>query len=304
MSTYERLTPKAVFSLVVPQAWISSILPVLTGAMLSIHYGTSFSPTLFYMLLATAILMQAAANCSNNYCDFRNKTDQLENCDSPEQSILVKHKFRQRDIILLIIGILIFALGMGIWLVLMRGIALLIIGLIGGVTLVLYSAGPFPICRTPLGELVSGLVMGGLIPLAVYTGMNGTMDFHVLLLAIPSILTVSLMMMTNNLCDMEKDRTAGRRTLPIVIGKYAARAVYRMLITISFASVYVLVILHFSDGAFLLGFFTVHVIPVFLRLWHMPDILQPRHVCMGSMLKFNLLINFYYIAMIGLDALL
>lgn len=304
MNTCERLTTKTIFGLLSPQAWTSSILPVLTGTILSVHDGAFFSPILFYMLLATAILMQSAANSINNYCDFRNKTDLPENCDDPEQSILVFHKFRQGDIIAVIAVILVLAAAMGLWLVLMRGITLLLIGFVGGIVLFFYSAGPFPIYRTPLGELVSGFVMGGLIPMAVYIGMSGVTDFCVMLLSVPSILTVALMMMTNNLCDMEKDQAAGRRTLPIVIGERSAKIAYRWLVSLSCAAVFVIVVLRFPAGAFLLVLFAIQIAPPFLRLWRIPDLRQSRRECMDNMVGFNLSLNLCYIAIIGIDALL
>ena len=42
-----------------------------------------------------------------------------------------------------------------------------------------------------------------------------------LLWAVPTVLGVGLIMLTNNTCDVEKDVEAGRRTLPVLLGPRA-----------------------------------------------------------------------------------
>lgn len=70
--------------------------------------------------------------------------------------------------------------------------------------MVVYSAGKTPVSYLPIGEAVSGGVMGGLIPLACYQALTGDLNWLMLLWAVPEIIGVGLIMMTNNTCDMRK----------------------------------------------------------------------------------------------------
>ena len=112
------------------------------------------------------------------------------------------------------------------------GFVPLVIALMGALFVVLYSAGKSPISYLPLGEVVSGVVMGGLIPLAVYLVLTGELDFTILLLSIPTILGVGLIMFTNNTCDIERDIPSGRKTLSVVLGRTNSRALYRLLVIV------------------------------------------------------------------------
>ncbi len=71
--------------------------------------------------------------------------------------------------------------------------------------------------------------MGGLIPLGVSGCADGPADFWILLWSLPLVLGISLIMMTNNGCDVEKDLRAGRHTLPSLLGRKRARLLYRCL---------------------------------------------------------------------------
>lgn len=91
-----------------------------------------------------------------------------------------------------------------------------VIGLIGGVVILLYSGGPIPVSYLPIGEIVSGVVMGGLIPLGIAGCADGKIHWQILFYSLPMILGIALIMMSNNGSDIEKDRKAGRRTSPHV----------------------------------------------------------------------------------------
>ena len=101
------------------------------------------------------------------------------------------------------------------------------IGLVGGLVVLAYSGGKTPLSYLPVGELVSGGVMGGLIPLGVAAAVHGIVDGLALILAIPFIIGIGLVMMTNNISDIEKDRQARRKTLPVVVGRPKAVRLYR-----------------------------------------------------------------------------
>ncbi len=106
---------------------------------------------------------------------------------------------------------------------------------------VFYTYGPIPISRQPLGELFSGFFYGFMIPFILLyintpagtflnydltmTGLSLNLffiPFLVLLIfsVIPFAVTANIML-ANNICDLEKDVTVKRFTLPYYIGRSA-----------------------------------------------------------------------------------
>ena len=126
---------------------------------------------------------------------------------------------------------------------------------------VCYTWGPVPISRLPLGELLSGLFYGLLIPfLMLYINLpQGTLlsfeisiralEIHIqfmtvlamLLFAVTPACATANIMLANNLCDVEKDRTIGRFTLAHYIGKYGT-ALFAGLYYAAYAAFTVLII--------------------------------------------------------------
>ncbi|WP_415067500.1 UbiA family prenyltransferase [Lacrimispora sp.] len=159
----------------------------------------------------------------------------------------------------------------------------LVVLLLGGVCFlcgVFYTWGPIPISRLPLGEIFSGLFYGLFIPfLMLYMNMPaGTFlalatDWHVvrldlnlgfmiflLLFSAGPICATANIMLANNICDVEKDITVGRYTLPYYLGKKAL-SVFAGLYYITYLTWAALVALGFLSPVCLLALFTI--IPVY-----------------------------------------
>jgi 1,4-dihydroxy-2-naphthoate octaprenyltransferase len=105
-----------------------------------------------------------------------------------------------------------------------------VVGIIGGLTVLAYSVSPVSVASLPLGELVSGFVMGGLIPLGTAAVADGTFHWEILPECLPLIIGIALIMLSNNGSDIEKDRAAGRTTLPVVLGRPRSLVLYRTLL--------------------------------------------------------------------------
>ena len=165
------------------------------------------------------------------------------------------------------IGLLVAAIALGLYIIAVAGFIPLVIALIGALIVVLYSGGKTPISYLPIGEIVSGGVMGGLMPLACYQVLSGTFSWMMLVWSIPTIIGVGLIMMTNNTCDIEKDLEASRRTLPVLLGRKRARVLYHGLL-VAWASTIVLIIgLWFPRGLIIMPFMLLACYPLMMGLW-------------------------------------
>lgn len=229
LNGYDRLTARQAVQLANPRSWVASVLPALFAAIYCALDGFDVHPGRAAALTALCALMQSSVNTLNDYFDFIKGTDTRDDCLEESDAILIYQNVDPRQVLALGLGYLAAAGVIGIWVVGTRGMAPLFVGAVGAVVVLAYSGGPVPISYLPVGELVSGGVMGCLIPLGAAAGITGTFQWKILLFSLPFFLGIALIMMTNNASDIEKDNKAGRKTLPVLLGRERTRFVYRGL---------------------------------------------------------------------------
>ena len=205
-------TPGAIF--------LSAIAPAVFGFILALETGEPISVPLLITLLLIPTLFNASINLINDYFDYVRGNDTHENIFGETDSPLAFNQVKNPKPVFWI-GLLCLLLGglLGIYVIYKAGYVPLIIGIIGAIAVLTYSGGKFSVSHLPIGEPVAGFVMGGLIPLGVFTSLTGILDWTVLIKSIPMMLIVSQFMLVNNTCDIERDKIVGRRTLPIVLGR-------------------------------------------------------------------------------------
>lgn len=229
-NTYRPMTPKHALQLAAPHTWAASVCPALFGLLYCGLRGLPLGPFRSAALFAACVLMQSAVNTLNDYFDFVKGTDSADDHVEVSDATLVYAGIAPKSALWLGLGYLGTAAVLGIACCIGSGIAPLLVGLFGGAMIVFYSAGPCPVSYLPVGELVSGFTMGGLIPLGIAACGSGRLMPEVLLYSLPFIVSIGLIMMSNNGCDIEKDQTAGRRTLPVLLGRKKTLTAYRTLI--------------------------------------------------------------------------
>lgn len=284
-----KLTVRMAVGLAAPHTFAASVCPALFGLLYCVYRRFPVRIHEAVMLLMACVLMQASVNTLNDYMDFVSGADTEEDHVEKSDSILVYSDLAPHRALALGCGFLAVALLIGSYFVFRRGPAPLIIGVIGAVVVVLYSAGPLPFSHLPVGELVSGITMGALIPLGITAAVTGQIHLEVLPYCIPFVLGIGLIMMTNNTCDIEKDLKAGRRTLPDTIGRQRAVLLYRTLVLIWMASIFLFALtLHPLAGICAAIMLIPGYMFAFRYLMHSPVIPQTRIAQMKGILKANL----------------
>lgn len=234
------LTPKLALRLAAPHTWIASVYPAVFGELYCLLKGYPLTGTLAVTLFCACVLMQSAVNTFNDYFDFVKGTDTAGDNVEVSDAVLVYEDVKPKQALYLGVGFLLAAGLLALPAILSQGLAPLIIGLIGALAVWTYSGGILPVSYLPVGELVSGFVMGGLIPMGIAAAVTGRFEFSVLPAALPFIFSIGLIMMTNNSCDIEKDQKARRWTLPARLGRKKARSLYRLAVGIWLALVVIL----------------------------------------------------------------
>lgn len=297
-SDFGRLTPLMALQLAAPHTWPAAILPALIALCCAVAQGCRISATMAVVLLAICILMQSAVNTFNDYFDYVNGSDSADDNVDPTDAVLVYNNVDPRSAKRLAIGFLVAAFALGAYVIACAGWIPLAIGIVGALVVVLYSAGKTPISYLPIGELASGFVMGGLIPLACYQALSGTFDPLMLLWALPAIIGVGLIMLTNNTCDVEKDIEAGRKTLPVILGRDSARRLYHALVWLWLAAIAVLVGVWFTAGLIVLVFMLAACIPLLKALLSNPLAPASRIGAMAQVCSVNIALGAFYAAAI------
>jgi len=228
-----------------------SLLAFMTGAAYCAFRYSYIDIKNAAIFLIAMLLFDMATTAINNFIDKR---------DSGK----VPH-FSAGISLFMIIIMIAASMALGIYLTVQCGIFVLLVGTLCFAAGILYTFGPAPISRTPYGEIISGTVMGGLIPaLVIYIGApNGeflyfqadlsTIAFYMgmremalfVIVTLPLMLTIAGIMLANNICDVEKDIAIKRYTLPYYIGNKKA---VRLFSGIYYAS-YAFIILAAAIGA-------------------------------------------------------
>lgn len=237
----------------------ASVIPFTLGILYAAYnYGSlDIKNSLIFFLSMISIDM--ATTAINNYMDYK-KSTYREGFNFKIHNVISREGLSLNKVKSIIVLLLLFGAGMGLYLVTLTDYIVLLIGALGFAIGVSYSFGPIPISRTPLGEIFSGILMGGAIFfVAVYIN---TMEaqlisisfifsrmivnlmivdiIKILLASLPLIIMISNIMLANNLCDMESDIQNSRFTLPIYIGKKRGLILY----SVGYLLVYLFVLLN------------------------------------------------------------
>lgn len=299
-----RICPIMALRLAAPHTWAASVLPVFLGAALSLARGCQLNLPLFWCMLAVCVLMQSAVNTINDYSDYIKGTDTIENSPDATDAVLVYEKPEPKHVLLLGFIYLAAAACFGIPVVIYAGVIPLIIGILGGLMVLAYSLGKKPLSYLPLGELVSGFVMGALIPLAVYCVFTGRFELQILLFSIPAVLGIGLIMMTNNSCDTTRDNDSGRKTLPVLVGEKCASFIYRALLIAWAVAPEILLLASYSRGAFLYPGIVLLGLPKLIRQLQLKLSPESRIQAMDGISSLNIILGLAYICalLLGITA--
>lgn len=293
-SSYEPFRLHHAIQLAAPHTWCASIMPVLFSVAFSYHSSGSISPLLVSILLVICILMQSSVNAFNDYFDFVRGLDTDQDQLEADDSTLVNDRIDPKCALIFAIALLAVAFAFGVAIIIQCGLIPLWIALAGALIIVLYSGGPYPLSSLPAGELVSGFVMGGLIPLASVFVLTGSLDIFVLLLAMPYVVGIALIMLTNNTCDREKDEPAGRRTFAVLVGREHAVSTYHGALAAWTGIICAYVLIWFQEASIMLPFMILAVIPMLKGMLKNPLTQSSRVNAMAQIVSLNVALGTFY----------
>jgi 1,4-dihydroxy-2-naphthoate octaprenyltransferase len=129
------------------------------------------------------------------------------------------------------------ATGIGLYLVLVTGWALLLCCAASLLIAYSYSAGPLPLGNLGLGQPLVFVFMGLLMVLATYYVQTVTLTGQALLAALPVACLVTAILVVNDLRDIEEDRQMGKITPVSLFGAKFGLGTFVLLVAGAYLSI-------------------------------------------------------------------
>lgn len=266
---------KSFLELVEIRTKVASMIPYIMGTLYALYRFDTFYPLHAVLMLVSLLSFDMATTAINNYYDFK-KAMKTHGYGYETHNPIVSRGLKERTVVLTICILLGLAAAGGLLLVANTGLMVFLLGGLSFLIGILYSFGPIPISRMPLGELFSGLFMGFVIIFVsayihagsslvalTFEGAWVRLDvqlaevIYLFLFSVPAICGISNIMLANNICDVEDDMENKRYTLPVYIGTGPALLLFRWLYYVSYLDLVVLI---------WLGVHPLLVLPVLLTL--------------------------------------
>jgi 1,4-dihydroxy-2-naphthoate octaprenyltransferase len=222
-----------------PATLPAALGPVLVGLGVGTAEG-SLQLGVAAACLAVALLLQVAANLSNDLFDHRSGADSADRLGPPRAA--ASGLLSERELAIGTVVVLVLAACFGLILVAVGGAILLVLGVLAIIAAVAYTGGPFPYGYRGLGE-VAVFSFFGVVAVAgtayLQTGSWTALGFAA---AVPVGLLVTAILVVNNLRDIGPDTRANKRTLAVTFGARFAQREYLVMLSVAYAVPMILVV--------------------------------------------------------------
>lgn len=242
------------------KAWLSAArLRTLPLALSSIGMASFlaadagyFSWSIFLLCITTTVFLQVLSNLANDYGDSVHGADSIER-EGPSrmvQSGAISQKNMRKAIALFVVlsiisgvALLFIAFGLN----LQAFLLFFTIGILAIIAAIAYTAGKKPYGYAGLGDL-SVFIFFGLV------GVMGTYYLYTkeysLILILPAIscgMFATAVLNLNNIRDIHSDKLAGKKSVPVRIGRDNAVMYHYILLITGFVSAVAFVFLYFKS---------------------------------------------------------
>ncbi|MDR3575182.1 MAG: 1,4-dihydroxy-2-naphthoate polyprenyltransferase [Anaerolineaceae bacterium] len=229
-----------------PRTLPAAIAPVLVGWGIVIDIKPSnFKIPTALVILFCSLLIQIATNLVNDVVDYEKGID-TQDRQGPtrvtQSGLLTPAQVRAG--VAVTFGL---AAAAGVYLFFIAGWPVLVIGAASILAGISYSTGPFPLAHNGLGDVFVLIFFGFVAVCGTVFVMSGTVPLIAWLSGLSvGGLTVNILVV-NNIRDIETDRKAGRKTIPVVFGRLAAEIEYGIFFAVAFLIPEFLLLYHLSQ---------------------------------------------------------
>ncbi len=215
-----------------PATLTAALVPVMVGAAVAFaEHGFALWPALAALFGAMAI--QVGTNFANDVFDFEkgaDTEDRLGPMRAVQAGLLTPGQMRQGMYVAF--GL---ATVFGIYLTVVAGPVIILIGVASIISGIIYTAGPYPLAYVGLGDVFVMLFFGFVAVMGTTFVQTGTWPVLGALAAVPVGALSTGVLVVNNVRDREQDVRANKRTLAVRFGRRFAESEYLLLLVFSYA---------------------------------------------------------------------
>ena len=218
----------------------ASIVPILLGTLIAWARTGTFHPGYFILTLIGGVCVQAGVNMTNDYFDHTWGSDEANvEFAAPftggsrliQMGVVSPNTMLWQGLGFFVIGGL-----LGLFLAYTRGSAVLWLGLFGALTGFFYTAPPFRLVATGIGELFIGLDFGVLMVLGAYYTQATTLSAEAAVASLPVALLIAAVLYINEFQDMKADQAVGKNQIVVRLGRRRAAIGYGLLMLATYGS--------------------------------------------------------------------
>jgi 1,4-dihydroxy-2-naphthoate octaprenyltransferase len=198
----------------------ASIVPVLVGAVVA-WQNVRVDLTLFLLSLFGSVAIQVGTNLANEYLDYVQGIDKMDSLGPA--GVILRGELPPRRVFYAAV----FAFGVGsvigFYLAYRAGWFILLIGVVSVLAAWFYTAKPFALGYSGLGELEVFIFMGPVIVIGSYYVQTKSLSCTPLLVSLPIGLLVMAILHANNLRDVVQDDQRERVTWVVLAHRWLSK---------------------------------------------------------------------------------
>lgn len=269
---------------------------ILTPACVALGFGAALwtqgyvAPFQVIMVLVGAVSAHISVNAFNEYFDFKSGLDfhTQRTPFSGGSGTLPANPHMAKHALVIAIATFTVVVGIGFYFLIVRGPALLAIGILGLFLLIFYT--PW-IAHHPYMCLVApGLGFGPFMVIGTHVALTGSYSWTAFVASMIPFFLVSNLLLLNQFPDVEADRDAGRKHLPIVIGRRASSLLYVGFLLMAYLSLIWGVYNQYLPKASLVGLATaILAVPVSIGSYRYAENVKKLIPSMGINVAINIL---------------
>ena len=212
----------------------AAIAPVLVGTAAAVERAGELPRAGgFVVALLGSVLIQIGTNLANDYSDARRGADTADRLGPVR--VTSSGLVTPRRVLVATWIAFGAAVACGVYLAVLAGWVILLIGALSIAAGVLYTGGPRPYGYAGLGEVFVFLFFGLVAVNGSYYVQLEDVSFLSLGLSVAVGLLSTAILVVNNVRDLETDRRAGKRTLAVRLGRERTRRLYTGLVAGAYA---------------------------------------------------------------------
>jgi len=203
---------------------------VFTGVAVSLFEDYTFKPLYFALAFVGALFAHIAVNVLNEYSDYKTGID-FNTKPTPfsgGSGILPSGKLNPKKVLIFGLTCLAITAAIGIYFITVYKWMIVPVGVIGVLVVFLYT--PYLTKLPGITEIIGPGLGFGLMVLGTYVTQAGEYSAGAAVVSVVAGLLISDLLLINEFPDVEADKAAGRKHLPIILGKTKAGIIYSVLL--------------------------------------------------------------------------